>query len=111
MACLYAISCCLSCDSADRRLPRNLPASKIGAVTCAPYDHVLRLEFNSVENTEVRPAAPPPEPVREICGKKAAFATPIWAFAAMRFCSAWTMSGRRARSDEGSPAGTSGGIG
>jgi len=48
--------------------------SKIGAVSCAPYDHVPRLEFSSVANTVLLPAAPPPEPVRETCGKNAAFA-------------------------------------
>ena len=38
-------------------------------------------------------------------GKYAALATPIRALAAIRFCSAWRMSGRRSSRSEGSPAG------
>src|ERR1700722_3693903 len=66
-------------------------------------------ELIILEKALLRPKAPPPEPVREICGKNWALATPISAFAATRTCSAWRISGRRSRSDEGRPGGTSGG--
>src|SRR5258708_28777757 len=47
--------------------------------------------------------------VSVICGKYAALATPICALAAIINCSDRRMSGRRSRSDDGSPGGTSGG--
>jgi hypothetical protein len=50
------------------------------------------------------------EPVRLISGKYAAFATPMSALAAMRFSSAWRISGRRSSSDAGKPSGTAGKI-
>ena len=51
----------------------------------------------------------PPVPVSEICGKYAAFATPICAVAAASCCSACRTSGRRSISADGRPAGISGG--
>ena len=48
-----------------------------------------------LEKVLLLPKEPPPDPVSEICGKNAAFATPISAFAAIRFCSASRISGRR----------------
>ncbi len=62
-----------------------------------------------LEKVLLLPKEPPPDPVSEICGKNAAFATPISAFAATRFCSASRISGRRSMMEEGRPGGTSGG--
>ena len=53
----------------------------------------------------------PPAPVNEICGKYAAFATPMSAFAAMSCCSAKATSGRRSRRPDGRSTGTSGACG
>src|SRR5579885_2247018 len=51
-----------------------------------------------VPKNTVWPHAPPPEPSRETCGKNIALATPTSALAAMRFCSACRISGRRSSS-------------
>src|SRR3981081_4919285 len=81
----------------------------MGCVKLSVPPQVPILLFTKDEKTLLRPTAPPPVPVREIWGKKAALATPISALAEIRFCSAWKMSGRRASNEEGRPAGTSGG--
>src|SRR3989441_11921993 len=54
---------------------------------------------------------PPYRLVRPRRGKKFATATPTSAFVATSACSACWMSGRRSRSCDGRPAGTSGGGG
>jgi hypothetical protein len=53
---------------------------------------------------------PPKRPVRLSRGKKSALATPTFALAAIRSCSACRTSGRRSRSVDGRPGGTSGGT-
>ena len=48
--------------------------------------------------------------MREIVGKSAALATPIFAFAAIIICSASLTSGRDSKREEGSPEGGVGGV-
>src|SRR5262249_776189 len=73
--------------------------------------HIPSCELIKLEKALLLPKDPPPEPVKEICGKNCALATPISAFAAIRICSAWRISGLRCKSDDGIPPGTSGGSG
>ena len=44
-------------------------AVKMGWLTLAPYDHMPSCEVSNDENAVLRPKAPPPDPVKDICGK------------------------------------------
>src|SRR5712692_11791331 len=59
---------------------------------------------------EKLPLSNPPDAPNEMVGKKAAFATPIWAFAAATRRSAAAISGLRSRISDGMPTGIVGGT-
>ena len=74
--------------------------SKMGHTTCGAKFHVPGLPSNkSWSSLLMRP----PPPVRVICGKYAARAAPMLAYAAFNWCSAVRMSGRRSSTSEGNP--------
>jgi hypothetical protein len=81
---------------------------KIGAAADAAAPQITLDGANSAVSAVL---SNPPDPVSAICGKYAARATPICAFAATTACSACWMSGRRSISADGRPAGTSGRCG
>src|ERR1700687_2010248 len=94
-----------ACDSCTFDLRR--PAVKIGCVTCGVKFQTALGPLNKLDSCV---PCPPRNPVRLICGKYDAFATPISAFAAIRDCSVARMSGRRSKRAEGKPEGTAGGL-
>ena len=98
-------SCCWA--SASRTPDLMRPALKIGCVTAGANCHTLAGPEKRFDRESLWT---PRKPVRLIRGKYAAFATPMKALAATRFCSAALMSGRRSRSEEGNPGGTEGGL-
>ncbi len=81
---------------------------KIGCASAKPIDQMPALLRASELNAAL---SPPISPVSEIRGRSAALATPICALAAIRFCSAWRISGRRSSKVDGKPVGGSGGTG
>ncbi|GAO04428.1 hypothetical protein PSR1_03322 [Anaeromyxobacter sp. PSR-1] len=81
------------------RPPVKMGRSMRGENAQVPEPAVNRFD-SSVE-------AVPTEAVSEIDGKNAARAAPMLALAALSWCSAERMSGRRCRRSEGRPAGSS----
>ena len=79
----------------------------MGAVNVPAQFHACAGPEKSLERSVL---AHPKLPVREMVGKKRALAAPMRAFAAMRSCSAWRMSGRRSRRSEGNPSGIDGRV-
>src|SRR5258706_11615969 len=99
----YRISALARCASANFTPDFKRPAVKIGWETCGTKLQALCGPLNKVDNWLL---CPPRNPLRLICGKYAAFATPMLALADTRICSAARMSGRRAHNSGGQPGGT-----
>jgi hypothetical protein len=85
-------------------LARLRPASKIGCSSCAAP---VKAQLPLLNRPDSSLLAVPKLAVSEIRGKNAARAAPMLALAAISCCSAARMSGRRIRSSDGRPAGTS----
>src|ERR1700676_145078 len=102
----YWMSALLRCASANFTPDFRRPAVKIGCETCGTKLHALCDPLKRVDNWVL---CPPNNPLGLICGKYAAFATPMFALADTRFCSAANMSGRLWSNSDGNPGGTSGG--
>ncbi len=91
------------CTLARSRPASSEPPAKIGTVICGTKLQAPEPALNSPPRLAL---AVPALPVRLMVGKNAARAAPMLALAPLSWCSAARMSGRRASSSDGRPAGS-----